>query len=110
LILYQYTCAAGHHFEQLAEMSEFDKAVPCPTCGRSAARAITAPALNFRVMREQERVYHEHNVTHRRESETMTSLPNSPADQCQCGDCGSHRRRASITNVAEPGKEVFANG
>lgn len=32
--------------------------------------------------------------------------PNSPEDQCQCGACKRHRKRAPITQTADVGKSV----
>ncbi len=113
MILYDYRCADGHHFERMAELSDFDKAVPCKVsgCRKPAARVIVqAPGLHFRVIRAQEKTYHEHNITHEKPGSVVTALPNSPEQQCQCGDCSTHRRRASVTDVAEPGKNRYANG
>lgn len=109
MILYQYKCANGHSFERMARLSDFDKAVPCPICSKSAAREVTAPGLAVRTMADDARIYGEHNITHRGTNAdgSVTSLPNSPADQCGCGNCASHRRRASVTAVAEPGKELY---
>lgn len=105
--LYDYTCDAGHVFERMAAISDFDKAVLCK-CGRPAARVVLrAPGMNFG--HGVAKVYHEHNITHRHErAGGVTALPNSPADQCGCGDCSQHRRRASVTDVAEPGKDRYA--
>jgi hypothetical protein len=110
VILYDYQCDAGHMFEHLAELADFDKAVPCivANCRRPAARVIVhAPGMNFGA--GERRVYHQHNITApgRSADGTVVSLPNSVADQCQCGDCASHRRRASVTDVAEPGKARY---
>lgn len=57
--------------------------------------------------RSQARTYAEHNVTHRHYPGGGVDLaePNSPAEQCQCGDCASHRRRAP-SQTADKGKSV----
>ncbi|HLW52747.1 MAG TPA: hypothetical protein VKW06_07880 [Candidatus Angelobacter sp.] len=105
-ILYQYACSDGHRFEQFAQLADFDKAVRCKVrgCRKPAAREIHAPGLAFRAMASDADAYHRHNITRRVEGGTVTALPNSAADQCKCGACSRHRRRASVTDVAEPGK------
>lgn len=61
--------------------------------------------------RQQEKLYREHNVTRHGRGRTggggvLEYAPNSPADQCQCGDCASHRRRAGVTGTADKGKDI----
>lgn len=58
------------------------------------------------VAAEDERIYREHNVTHKHAKGGVIAEPNSPSMQCQCGNCGSHRRRASVTKTADKGKDV----
>jgi len=41
---YEYRCPNGHHFERLAKMSESAAELPCPECGKLAARQISGGA------------------------------------------------------------------
>lgn len=84
-----------------------------------AALAGHVPALHppgSATAREDARVYSEHNCTHTEVqrfedgglSGTITKTPMPVSDQCRCGNCQSHIRRAGVTAVGEPGKERVA--
>ena len=41
---YEYRCPEGHRFERFAKMSEAAAELPCPECGRLAARQLSGGA------------------------------------------------------------------
>jgi putative FmdB family regulatory protein len=41
---YEYRCPEGHHFERFAKMSEAAAELPCPECGKLAARQLSGGA------------------------------------------------------------------
>ena len=41
---YEYRCPAGHEFEKFQKMSESQAELPCPVCGESAERRMSAGA------------------------------------------------------------------
>jgi putative FmdB family regulatory protein len=41
---YEYRCPEGHHFERFAKMSEAAAELPCPECGKMAARQLSGGA------------------------------------------------------------------
>src|SRR5215218_6816821 len=41
---YEYRCPDGHSFDRLAKMSEAASELPCPTCGKLAARQLSGGA------------------------------------------------------------------
>ena len=43
--LYNYVCLSHGEFDCWRPMSESDEPSPCPACGESAPRAISAPSL-----------------------------------------------------------------
>lgn len=46
--------------------------------------------------------YFEHNITYTGGTPEIQHRPNEQDLQCQCDGCRGHRRRASVTEVAEP--------
>lgn len=112
--LLDFICTANAHtFERFIPLPDWDKAQLCDKCGSLAE--VFYPG-GFRGMRpggghsaaEDRDFYFNHNITYRAgtsESEVQQA-PNSHVDQCQCESCGRHRRRASVTEVADVNKEV----
>lgn len=108
--LYDLKCGScGHMFERVLPASQFDQLHECEACGGGATVQVPAPALlgtESATAGEDERVYREHNVTREHYAGAGVSAePVSAALQCQCGNCGAHRKRAAVTGTAEPGKE-----
>lgn len=112
MILYDYLCKNGHSFETFSTLAEFDMCKPCPNCGKPGERVIVAaPAMHgfeTPLARRQREIYHQHNKTSHGSdvNGAVAWEPLAPSEQCQCGDCGSHRGRVSVTGVADPRKDV----
>jgi putative FmdB family regulatory protein len=68
--MYEYECAADGVFETLRAMREASLAAPCPSCGRDAARILSAPRLaqmpasQVKARDRNERSRHEPRVAH----------------------------------------------
>lgn len=46
--MYEFQCSSGHRTEKFLSVSESDKAIKCPDCGKRAKRAVSltgAPIL-----------------------------------------------------------------
>jgi putative FmdB family regulatory protein len=50
--LYGYACAVCGPFAAMRPISEFRSPAPCPACGASAPRVVSAPALLGRSQRD----------------------------------------------------------
>lgn len=60
---------------------------------------------------ERARIYQQHNITRHIVTPdgmggSVTADPVEEDRQCQCGDCGSHRKANRKTGVARPGKNL----
>lgn len=57
---------------------------------------------------QEEKEYRTHNVVRRvtRENGDMVREPVSHTMQCQCESCRNHRKRASVTGVADPNRSI----
>src|SRR4051812_16769429 len=58
-----------------------------------------------------EQVYREHNITHTDVVATegggrVRRAPAPKGGGCTCGNCAAHCKRAAVTGVASPGKEI----
>lgn len=119
-MLFTFRCGAGHHFQAEGEYSQFDMAKPCAVsrCKQPAFMLVTEMGpmhtpggASASADRE---TYFAHNVTFTGTSAdgTVTQHPNSHSLQCGCEKCCRHRKRASVTEVADAagrnsaGKEV----
>jgi len=61
-----------------------------------------------KVSEHDEREYREHNVTRKatKPNGDLIREPVSHSMQCQCDSCRAHRKRASITGVADPNRSI----
>lgn len=61
-----------------------------------------------KVTEHDEREYKEHNVTRRviRRDGSLVREPVSHSMQCQCDSCRAHRKRNSVTGVADPNRSL----
>lgn len=111
--VYDFQCDGGHKFEAFSHVSNFNRRRACPVCRKRSRRVdfLTAPALAFTLAAVDRDVYLKHNVVHTGQASGADGgfvrfRPNSHADQCQCGNCSSHRKRAMVTETADVGKDV----
>lgn len=111
--LHNFRCVGNpsHEFERLIPLVDWDKMQRCACGARADVFFKKFPGMQTpggASVSEDRAFYLNHNVTYRAgtpESEVMQA-PNSHANQCQCESCGRHRRRASVTEVADVNKEV----
>lgn len=107
--LYDFRCSKGHEFERFKRLdSAADEVCSCGSVAEIVV--LRAPGMlgcESATAREDERVYREHNCTHTevQMGGALVKTPLPPSMGCTCGNCASHVRRASVTSVAEPGKE-----
>jgi putative FmdB family regulatory protein len=74
--LYQYECRRHGEFTDWASMEMFDKARPCPKCGKLAKRAISAAYLGMdsnirKAFHSSEKSAHEPRVVRRRRGDPI---------------------------------------
>jgi putative FmdB family regulatory protein len=110
--MYDYQCGTcDTTFEAFVSVSRFKRSRRCPACAGRAQRIIlTAPSLGLGLASRDRLEYAQHNVTYTGESrdgdQVIGFSPNSHEDQCHCEGCNRHRRRASVTETADKGKDV----
>ena len=103
-MLFDFRCRAGHVFKAEGEYSQFDMARKC-ACGEAAFMIVREmPKYNGSTINADRAAYMKHNVTFTGGTKEIQHKPNEQALQCQCDGCRGHRRRASVTEVAEPAR------
>jgi len=113
---FEYVCKAGHVTTASIGADE-DPYMPrlceVPECRELAHQVwLTAPGMHgfeSRSATADRMIYARHNITHETTSPNgeIQAKPNNPDQQCQCGHCGSHRRRNAVTEEASAKKGVF---
>lgn len=102
---FQFRCGAGHVFEAEGKYSQFDMARKCVClgCPESAFMLVSQMApYNGRTIAVEREAYMQHNITYTGGDAEVQHRPNEHSLQCQCDGCCGHRRRASVTETAEP--------
>lgn len=84
--MYDYSCSSCGEFSALRPLSEYRDPMPCPTCGETAARVITAP--NLACMSASNRQAWERNER---------SAHEPRRGSCSSGSCGHAHHRAKPT-------------
>jgi hypothetical protein len=101
---------AAHVFERDIPLAKTDYAQRCEFCNARAEQYFPyAPGMfspSGKLVTAERETYFQHNITYTGGTKEVGFKPNSASEQCQCGNCASHRRRASRTEVADVGKEV----
>lgn len=46
-VLFSFKCLLGHQFDGFSPIGVTPDSRPCPQCGHTASRVLTAPALSF---------------------------------------------------------------
>jgi putative FmdB family regulatory protein len=74
--LYTYECAKHGEFSEWASLDAFDKACPCPACGKLATRTVSAAYLGMdsnlrKGLQSSEKSAHEPRVVRRRRGDSM---------------------------------------
>src|SRR5581483_4377204 len=113
--IYEFQCPSKHVTESYLPVAAAD--LDLITCGRNDCRLPARRMISLSAVlgseslstRVDERLYRKHNVTRPYSSPgegVISAEPVSPANQCQCGNCGAHRKRSSRTATADVGKGV----
>jgi hypothetical protein len=101
---YDFQCEKGHKFERDLPLAQFDYAQRC-ACGAAAKMFLPrGPIFNASVMAADREAYMQHNITFTGGTAQVQHTPNPRDQQCQCGGCKRHRRRAGVTGTAEPAR------
>lgn len=109
--LHHFRCVGetAHEFERFIRLPDWDKAQLCECGARAEVFYPNFPGMftpGGASATEDREFYYNHNITYTGGSAEVKHSPNSHSEQCQCESCGRHRRRASVTDVADVKKEV----
>ena len=102
---FTFRCRADHAFKAEGKYSEFDRARRCvhQGCEEPAYMIVEGmPGFNASTMAADRENYFKHNITFTGGTSEIQHKPNEQALQCQCDGCIGHRKRAKVTEVAEP--------
>jgi putative FmdB family regulatory protein len=97
---YEYRCPDGHEFERFAKMSESASELPCPVCGKPAARRLSGGAgLVFKGSGFYLTDYGK-NAHRKGGGETVASGEKDSSDS-STGDSGQSNSRSAETKSAD---------
>lgn len=109
--LYDFKCQRGHQFERRVPVEQFDYAQMCD-CGAIAFQVwIKTPGMftpDSATVKADRAAYFSHNITYTGGTKEIGFKANSHSQQCGCEQCGRHRRRAAVTEVADAASSKVA--
>jgi putative FmdB family regulatory protein len=97
---YEYRCPDGHEFERFAKMSESASELPCPVCGKPAARSLSGGAgLVFKGSGFYLTDYGKN--AHRKGGGETVASGEKKSGEASTGDSGESNSRAANTKSAD---------
>jgi putative FmdB family regulatory protein len=97
---YEYRCPDGHEFERFAKMSESASELPCPVCGKPAARRLSGGAgLVFKGSGFYLTDYGKN--AHRKGGGETVASGEKKSGEASTGDSGESNSRAANTKSAD---------
>jgi hypothetical protein len=102
---FRFRCGEGHVFKSEGNYSQFDIARPCLARGCESPAFMIVESMapfNGATIQADRDAYMSHNITFTGGDSEVQHRPNEHALQCACDSCIGHRKRASVTETAEP--------